>query len=90
MRDRPGPGYGLCPECRDWQIVQGYGGTLRRHSAYIRGGRHYCPGSGREPVEPVPCVGCGRTDVALTGFAGLCYACREAAKAAEPDDEVPW
>ena len=88
VRDRPGPGFGLCPECRDWYVVSKGGGRLARHDADLGGGLSWCPGSGREPVEPVPCAGaeCGRTGLALTGFAGLCRACREAAKAAE----VPW
>ena len=81
VRDRPGPGYGLCPECRDWVVVKAFEGRLGRHR---RDGR-FCPGSKRPPVEPVPCVGCGRTGVPLTGYAGLCYACRT-----EPGDEVPW
>lgn len=87
VRDRPGPGYGLCPECRDWHVVKATGGRLGRHNSDTGGGWSRCPG--REPVEPVPCAGCGRTGVALTGFAGLCHACR-AAKAAEPDGEFPF
>ncbi|HEY2691204.1 MAG TPA: helix-turn-helix domain-containing protein [Streptosporangiaceae bacterium] len=82
VRDRPGPGYGLCPECRDWYVVKATGGRLGRHNADTGGGWSSCPG--REPAEPVPCAGCGRTGVALTGYAGLCYACREALKEAGP------
>jgi hypothetical protein len=82
-RARPGPGYGLCPECRDWAVVGASGGRIGRHDADVDGHWRRCPGSGREPVEPVPCAKCRRTGVALTGFAGLCRACREAIKAAE-------
>jgi hypothetical protein len=91
-RARPGPGYGLCPECRDWQVVKASGGRVGRHDADVGGRWSRCPGSGRPPVEPVPCVECGRTGVALTGFAGLCHACREAIKAAEAPDagEYPF
>jgi hypothetical protein len=70
-RPRPGPGYGLCTECREWISVQGHG-LLARHG--LR--KHWCHGSRHEPVEPVPCVGCGETGVALSAFAGLCKACR--------------
>jgi len=75
-RARPGPGYGLCPECREWMSVQGLG-LLARHG--LR--NHWCHGSRRAPAEPVPCVGCGETGVALTAFAGLCKACRADRKA---------
>ena len=82
-RARPGPGYGLCPECREWQVVKATGGRVGRHDADVGGRWSRCPGSGRPPVEAVPCAKCGRTGVALTGIAGLCHACREAIKAAE-------
>jgi hypothetical protein len=79
----PRPGYGLCPECRDWQVVKATGGRIGRHNAHVRGRYDQCPGSGRPPAEPVPCIRCERTDVALNGY-GLCQACRKAIKADEP------
>jgi len=86
--DRPRLGYGLCPECGDRQIVSATGGCIGRHDSQIGGAWSRCPGSGRPPVEPVPCVRCERTGRALNGY-GLCHACRKAIKAAEATGAAP-
>ena len=70
--DKPGPGYGLCPECGQWLPVKG-GGRLVGHHGRTRGS---CPGSRGLPVEPVACIRCGNTGVELSAFGGLCRTCR--------------
>ncbi len=76
-RPRPGPGYGLCPECGDWAVVKAGGGRLGSHKRDTGRDYSWCPGSHQAPAEPVPCTRCSRADVALTGYTGLCAACRK-------------
>ena len=82
--ERPGPGYGLCPECGDWYAVRLAFGHLTRHYDHAHYGST-CPGSRQPPAEPVPCTGCGRTGLALTAFEGLCKACRASTRPADLD-----
>jgi hypothetical protein len=51
---------------------------MNRHKSTIRGRLSTCPGSRQPPAEPVPCVRCGATGVALSGY-GNCRACTRAA-----------
>ena len=91
--ERPGPGYGWCPECGGWFAVRAAGGCLAAHRD-PRDWARWCDGSKQPPAEPVPCAGCGRTGLALTAFEGLCLACRrdrrdhaEAADEDQADDD---
>ena len=72
--DRPGPGYGQCPDCGRWVSVNLGGGLLCPHAGPVPG--RECPGSRRRPSEPEPCTGCGNTTVALRAFDGKCNTCR--------------
>jgi len=85
--ERPGPGYGWCPECGGWFAVRAAGGCLAAHRD-PRDWARWCDGSKQPPAEPVPCAGCGRTGLALTAFEGLCLACRRDRRDhAEPADD---
>jgi hypothetical protein len=72
--ERPewGHGYGQCPDCGAWCLIKGYG-RLVPHHGHTPG--RPCNGSDRQPVEPVPCTGCGNTERALSA-SGLCTTCR--------------
>jgi hypothetical protein len=63
-------GQGQCPACGRWYPVRA-GGTVAAHRTGLEGG---CPGSGQQPMSPVPCGRCGRAGLGLR--AGLCSTCR--------------
>jgi hypothetical protein len=71
--ERPewGDGYGQCPDCGGWTTVKGMG-RLARHQGQAPG--RPCPGSGRQPVEPVHCTACRRTGLELSSD-GRCGSC---------------
>jgi hypothetical protein len=67
------PGYGRCPDCGRWVSVNLGGGLIVPHG--VGWPKQECPGSRRRPVDPVPCIVCGNTTVALR-FDGKCNTCR--------------
>jgi len=74
--DRPGPGYGECPDCGRWHTLSGYGWVIPHR---VPGYEVLCPG--RVPAEPVPCTRCHQTGIALAAQSGLCRACVKATRA---------
>jgi hypothetical protein len=74
--ERPGPGYGQCPDCGRWYRLSGYGWLIPH---LVPGYQSYCPG--RAPAEPVPCVRCRQTGIALAAQSGLCNKCGKAIRA---------
>jgi hypothetical protein len=82
--ERPGPGYGHCPDCGRWYRLSGYGWLIPH---LVPGYQSYCPG--RAPAEPVPCVRCRQTGIALAAQSGLCNKCGKATRAdANPPKET--
>ena len=56
--ERPGPGYGQCPDCPRWVSVNLTGGRIVPHGDPAVNGPE-CTGSRQRPARPVPCVRCG-------------------------------
>jgi hypothetical protein len=71
------PGLGLCPDCGQYFKITG-GGLLAEHPGCPNGSAR----AGRKPHDPVGCVRCGRTWVALQ-TTGECTTCARRRREAE-------
>lgn len=67
------PGLGQCADCGGRIGIVGRG-VVARHNGRRLGLAGDCPGSGKRPIEPVRCIDCGRTGLALS-HAGRCTTC---------------
>jgi hypothetical protein len=73
-RDGHRPGRGQCKDCGGWFRIAALGAVARHDGTLRLSGE--CPGSGHQPVHPVPCAQCGKTGVSLSAR-GLCPGCRK-------------
>jgi hypothetical protein len=67
-------GRGQCADCGGWVRIVGFG-DVARHDGSRLGLAGDCPGSGKQPADPVHCADCGRAGLALQPSSGCCGAC---------------
>jgi hypothetical protein len=71
-------GQGQCKDCGGLFRIVG-SGAVKRHDVGLLGLAGNCPGSGQQPVKPVPCITCGRIGLGRS-MAGRCSTCARKAR----------